>query len=363
MAADRPGNVVIALRPEHFTEKETVLATGGGMTASIFRYSTGVAALRIVNGAGEVVLLPFQGQQIWDARFLGRTLTMKSICPEPVPTSDYLATYGAFFLHCGVTAMGNPGPGDTHPLHGELPNAVYREAELVVGQDERGAFMAMTGLYQHAIAFTHHYAARPTVTLHADATAVDLTLDVKNLKLVPMEVMYLAHINFRPVDNGVLVDTFNRDPKRIRVRSAPPTSSDEHKKFIDAVRANPEIHRNEVPGRMIRPELVMAVDCAADAEGWAHSMQIHPDGSADFVSHRPDELKVGVRWTARHGDFDALGLMLPATAEPDGYSAEKAKGNVGTIPPGGTFHFHLVFGALPPSQATEFRHRIEAVAS
>jgi hypothetical protein len=361
MTADSSGNVVIALRPEHFGEKEAVLATYGGMTASTFRYSTGVAALRIVNRKGEIVLLPFQGQQIWDARFLGRTLTMKTYFPEPVPTSDYLSTYGAFFLHCGVTAMGNPGAGDTHPLHGELPNAVYREAELVVGTDKDGPFMAMTGLYRHRVSFAHNYTARPTVTLHADATAVDLTLDVHNLKLEPMEIMYLGHINFRPVDEGQLIDTFTKDRKRIRVRSAPADSSDEHKKFIDAVKADPDIHRHEKTGRRIKPELVLAVDCAADKQGWAHSMQLHPDGSADFVSHRPDELKVGVRWTARHGDMDALGLMLPATAEPDGYNAEKKKGNVGTIPPDGHFRFHVTFGALDPAGAKTFRKRIEAV--
>lgn len=362
MAAGTERNVTIALSPELFGDRETVLATTEGMTASTFRYPTGVAALRIVNTKGEIILLPFQGQQIWDARFLGRTLTMKTYFPEPVATSDYLSTYGAFFLHCGVTAMGNPGAGDKHPLHGELPNAIYQEAELVVGEDADGAFMALTGRYRHAVSFAHHYTARPAVILHADASTMDLTLDVHNHRLEPMEIMYLGHINFRPVDDGRLIDTFTRDPKRIRVRSAPPTSSDEHKKFIEAVKADPDIHRHEVPGRRIKPELVLAVDCATDAEGWAHSMQLHPDGTADFVSHRPDELKVGVRWTARHGDMDALGLMLPATAEPDGYNAEKAKGNVGTIPPDGHFRFHVVCGALDAGEASAFKKRIEAVA-
>ena len=361
MAAGTEGNVIISLRPEHFGDREAVLATSDGMTASTFRYPTGVAAVRIVNRKGEIILLPFQGQQIWDARFLGRTLTMKTYFPQPVATSNYLSTYGAFFLHCGVTAMGNPGAGDTHPLHGELPNATYQEAELVIGRDAEGSFMALTGRYRHAVSFAHHYTARPSVTLHADATAMDLTLDVHNHRLEPMEVMYLAHINFRPVDDGRLVDTIKRDPARIRVRSAPPTSSDEHKKFIEAVKADPDIHRHEVAGRRIKPELVLAVDCAADADGWAHSMQLHPDGSADFVSHRPDELKTGVRWTARHGDMDALGLRLRATAEPDGYNAEKAKGNVVTIPPDGHFRSHIVCGALDPAAAKDFRRRVEAV--
>src|SRR5687768_11828185 len=126
---------VIELRPEMFGMAEAVLAISGRLTASTFRYRSGAMALRDVNGLGQLCLLPFQGQQIWDAELLGRRLTMRSIFSEPQPTQDYLANYGAFFIHCGATAMGNPGPADQHPLHGELPNARYETAQLVVGAD------------------------------------------------------------------------------------------------------------------------------------------------------------------------------------------------------------------------------------
>ena len=53
--------------------------------------------------------------------------------------------------------------------------------------------------------------------------------------------------------------------------------------------------------------------------------------------------------------------MLPATAEADGYTAEKAKGNVRLIPSQGTFHCHLEFGALPTDAATELRRRIDEI--
>src|SRR6266404_4844392 len=114
-----PDQTVIDLRPEQFTEAETVLATCGGLTASTYRYGSGVLGLRIANRVGRISLLPFQGQQIWDAEFLGRPLAMRSMFDEPVATEDYLKTYGAFLIHCGATAMGGPGPTDKHPLHGE----------------------------------------------------------------------------------------------------------------------------------------------------------------------------------------------------------------------------------------------------
>ena len=42
---------------------------------------------------------------------------------------------GAFMLHCGALAMGCPGEGDDHQLHGELPNAPYQRAWLHGDED------------------------------------------------------------------------------------------------------------------------------------------------------------------------------------------------------------------------------------
>ena len=75
-------------------------------------------------------------------------------------------------------------------------------------------------------------------------------------------------------------------------------------------------------------------------------MQVHPDGAADFVRHRPAELPKGVRWMTRTGDQDAIGIVLPATAEPDGYTAEKAKGNVLILAPGAEWRCTMEFGVL-----------------
>lgn len=351
----------IELVPEQFAPKEVVLVRFAGLEATGFRYASGVAGLRIRNGAGEVTLLPFQGQQIWRAGFFGRELTMRSMFDEPVPTRDYLSTYGAFFLHCGAAAMGNPGPDDTHALHGELPNAPFGDAQLVLGEDGEGPFMALTGHYRSTVAFSHDYVARPTVRLHLNSARIVLDMDIENLKRTPMDLMYLAHINFRPVDAGRLVDTVRNDRTDIRVRTnLPPffTPSDSYLRFRDAVVADPARHRTMSPGVAIDPELVLAMRPAGDTDGWAHALQVHPDGTADFVSHRPDELGHGVRWIVRSPDLDALGLMLPATAEADGYTAEKAKGNVLQIAPGAHFRCEMRFGALEAREAAAMEHHI-----
>jgi hypothetical protein len=356
--------ITVHLRPEHFTPSPTVLASFGGMTATCFRYASGVAGLTIANEAGLIELLPFQGQQIWDAVFYGRRLTMSTMFDEPLPTQDYLSTYGAFFIHCGVTAMGNPGPEDSHPLHGELPNAIYEEARLIIGEDADGAFIALTGTYRHRVAFTHHYVAQPVIRLGAKTGRIRASLSVRNLKHAPMELMYLAHVNFRPVDDARLVDTVPDDPSSMRVRATLPgnfTPSPQHRQLLDEMLADPTKHRAIVADRAIDPELVLSLDCRADEAGFAHSLQLLPDGTADFVSHRPSELDRGIRWMSRSGGMDALGLMLPATADPNGYLAEKTQGRLRIVPPNSEFRCDLEFGALERDDAAKLKQKIDRI--
>lgn len=355
-------HVAINLVPGQFTDAENVLATYEGLKASVYRYRTGVPGLRIGNEAGHIALLPFQGQQIWNAEFFGRRLTMRSMFDEPVATDDYLRNYGAFLLHCGATAIGNPGPDDSHPLHGELPNARYLTAELIVGRDADGPFMGLTGTCRHTLAFAHNYLAQPTVKLHQKGGRIGMSMRIRNLKQSPMELMYLAHINFHPADGGRLIDTVPDDAQHMRVRTRLPeffAPSEAHRKLIEALQADPSIHRVIEPKRRVDPELVMGMDCRADAGGFAHAMQLHPDGTADFVSHRPDQLDHAVRWMTRTGDQDALGLILPATAEADGYSAEKNKGNLRIVPAQGEFRCDVEFGALDRAEAEQLRRKIE----
>ncbi len=352
------------LHPGFFSERERVLVEHGPLRASAFRFESGVAALRLSNGAGSLVMLPFQGQQIWSAEFLGRELTMRSMFTEPQPTRTYLETYGGFLIHCGATAMGVPTAADSHVLHGELPNAPYQQATLIVGEDARGAYLCVTGRYQHTVAFSHNYAAEPRVTLHADATVFDVALTITNLKRSEMELMYLAHANFRPVDGGRLVYSAPADPAHVRVRTSIPSHvrvKPGYAEFLAQLAKSPSDHHVLAPGLAFDPEVVFFIDYRTDAAGWAHSLQVHPDGTADVIRHRPDQLSKGVRWICRTPDQDAIGILLPATAEPEGYSAEKAKGNLQVIPPGGVWTCHMEMGALDAAGAAEESALIERI--
>lgn len=347
----------IALHPRMFGETESVLASYSGLSASTFRYRSGVLGLRLANEEGHLSLLPFQGQQIWDAEFRGRKLAMKSIFAEPRPTQDFLSTYGALLIHCGVTAMGNPGASDSHPLHGELPNAAFDEAGLVTGTDAAGPYMALTGSLRGARAFDYHYAVSTTVTLHSSGSRIGSVLQLNNLGHEPLAYMYLAHINFRPVDGAVLLDTAPAS-SGLRV-----IAEDLDARLLGLIRDQPERHRSVSASLRYDPELVLALDCVAGTDGLVHAMQVHPDGQADFVTYRSADFGHAIRWISRSGDRDALGLLLPSTAEPDGLAAEKAKGNVRMLAPQSTVRFPVEFGALDRAEATALRRTIAMTAA
>lgn len=359
---------VIHLTPAMFTDQERVLVErpigSTTLTAATFRFASGVCGLRLTSDVGELVLLPFQGQQVWSAAFNGRNLTMKSMFDQPYPTRVFLDTFGGFLQHCGITGVGSPGPEDSHPLHGELPNAPYGKAYVVLGEDEDGSYIGLGGQYRHTVAFAHNYLAEPLVKLHAGATTFRVTMTITNLKASPQHLLYLAHVNFRPVDNGQLVYSAVPTPEHVRVRASIPTHitpGPGYVEFIQELGEHPEVHHVLKPEMAFDPEAVFFIDYLPDDEGWAHSMQIHPDGNADYIGHRPEQLPKGTRWISRTPDQDAIALVEAGTCEPEGFHAEDAKGNVKLIVPGATFRADFRIGSLAPGEAKKLAKKITGV--
>ena len=116
--------------------------------------------------------------------------------------------------------------------------------------------------------------------------------------------------------------------------------------FLDALVADPSQHEVLRADLAFDPEVVFFVDYRPTKHGWAHTLQQHPDGTADYIRHRPAQVDKGVRWICRTPDQDALGMVLPATAESEGFSAEKAKGYIKTLDGGATFVCELEMGVL-----------------
>ncbi len=359
-----PFETRITLAPAQFGERERTLVTYGPLTATAFRFDSGVCGLRLQNAQGELTVLPFQGQQIWSAAFGGRPISMRSAFEEPQPTRDFLATFGGFLQHCGLSGVGGPGPEDTHPLHGELPNAPYQSAYLVTGEDAAGPYIGIGGTYRHTVTFSANYTAEPLVTLHADASGFRVGMTITNHKHSPMELLYLMHINFRPVDHGRIVYSAPSTPQAVRTRTEIPghiRPIPGYREFLERLAKDPALHEVLAPELPFNPEAVLFIDYLADDAGWAHSMLVHPDGSADAIRHRPGELPHATRWISRTPDHDAIALVEPGTAEPRGYHAAKASGQVLSLGPGERFTCGIEVGALNAEQAAAAEARIRAI--
>lgn len=344
-----------------FAAHEAELLTAADIAVTTFRYASGVAALRIRTPRAELIVLPFKGQQVWRAVFDGRDVTMGSMFPEPVDTQEYLATYGAFLIHCGLTAMGGPGPTDTHPLHGELPNARFQAAYL----EMRDGTLVIGGTFRHAVAFTVAYLARCEITVDPGEAQIGVTVEVENQRHAAMELMYLAHANFRPVDGGELIYAAPYTAEAVRVRQSIPSHispPEGYADFIAALAEDPTLHHVFKPDLAFDPEVVFEVDMIAGKDGWTHAMQRHPDGTADVISHVHAQGPRATRWVCRTADQQGLGIVFPSTAGVEGYTAEKAKGRIVEVAPKGTWSIEMRMGTLTAGETAEMAGRVDRIA-
>ena len=349
---------IIPLLPEQFGNQTQKIYSEGELSAETFLYSTGVAGLRLSNSNGAIELLPFKGQQVWRAEFGAHPFTMKSQTPEPyLVNNGFEDGYGAFMIHCGLRAMGNPTAEDTHPQHGEIPYIAYETAALVCGEDEGGRYLALTGTVEHSEAGKADYSFSPECKLYENAYGIETTVTVKNLSDIPLEYFYLCHINWRPIDGAKLISPIKADTVLVH-KEVPENLDPEVEKrwneYTDKLQADlSEMDCVGAPGQCYDPEVVCTFRCNSDIDGWARTAQMLPDGWAHIVMHRPDELDMGVRWVCRDAILDAMGMLLPATAEHRGYKYCKERGQEKYLAPGDTKLIHLRVGILPPHEAED----------
>jgi hypothetical protein len=229
-----------------------------------------------------------------------------------------------------------------------------RDGKLVIG-----------GTFRHAVAFTVAYLARTEITVDPNETQIGVTVEVENQRRAAMELMYLAHANFRPVDGGELIYAAPYTAEAVRVRQSIPSHispPEGYAEFIAQLAENPVPHHVFTPDLAFDPEVVFEVDMMADADGWTHAMQRHPDGTADVISHVLAQGPRATRWICRTADQQGLGIVFPSTAGVEGYRAEKAKGRIVEVSPQGSWRIEMRMGRLNATDTSDMADRLDRIA-
>jgi hypothetical protein len=352
----------ISLDRSFFSEKERVVLRRGALSATIFRYDTGVEALRIANARGFVEVLPYMGQMIWRAKFDGVELAMQSMFDRPRPASTIVETYGCLCYHAGLLRNGVPTAADTHALHGEFPCLPMDSAGLACGEDEKGAYLAATSLRDYAMGFGVHYRATPRVVLREDATSFDVVMEVENLSAAPMDLMYICHANFAFVENGRIVQPAPFTPEHVVTRVAIPghvRPNDDYRALLADLASNPaRMERLSEPDRYDPEQVFYIKNLRVGADGRAHFLFQRPEGDGFTVAYDPRRTPHTIRWILANSDQRTCAFAMPGTSEPEGYAAELAKNHVRTLAGGARVAFTTQLGYADGTAAATLAREI-----
>ncbi|WP_282288473.1 aldose 1-epimerase family protein [Pseudomonas sp. PS02302] len=345
-------SVRLPLQPEQFTACERSLLASDAFQVRAWIYPSGVRALALENRRGRLIVLPYQGQMVWDACFDGCRLTMPGLFDQPRPTRRIIETYGCFMFHAGVLRNGCPAPEDGHELHGELPCAPLDEAWLELGRDAEGDFLRLGGRHDYGMGFGDRYRAQPSVTLRPDSAVFELGLEVENQAGQPMDLMYMAHMNYAYVPGGRFHEPLG--VARTRVRTSVPAhvrpTADWQAFIAELAEDSERLRVLDAPARY-QPEIVSFIDApGTDAAGEAHFLLEHPGGAAFYTAYRPAALPHATRWVLHNPNQQVAAFVLPATCEPEGYLAETAKGQVQQLQPGERRAFSVRTGYLAAAE-------------
>ncbi len=360
MAGD---DVLIALRRASFGEKEREAVRFGALSAHTFRCDTGIEAVRLVNPRGEVVALPYLGQMVWSAKFDGVELAMQSMFAAPRPAKTIVETYGCLAYHCGILRNGVPSAGDTHALHGEAPCAEMDEAGIACGTDSRGRWIALTGEREYAMGFGAHYRARPRVILREDGANCEIVMEVENLSAAPMDLMYMCHVNFAFAEGARIVQNVPFTPEHVVARIAIPahvTPTDDYRALIAELATNPaRMERLDEPARYDPEQVFYIKGAKSAADGLVRYLMLRREGDAFSIAWDPIAMPHTIRWVLANSDQRVAAFAMPATCEPEGYTAEKRKGNVRSLAGGASARFSTLVGYVDRAHAAAAAESIE----
>lgn len=324
----------VYLHPSYFTTTETLLAETSTTKLFSFQYPSGVEAVRILQQRGEFIWLPFFSQSLWSWKVDGKEQKFSGFVAEPdYAAKDFLHNYGAFMVHCGITAMGNPSKEDTHLHHGELPLARYQKAWIELSEGEYP--VTLGGTYHYTTPFIASYTFSPSLSLAESGTSVLVEATLKNMQNTKLQYMYLNHLNFSLEGVSKLEYGLSEFTKRTVTVLGD---------AIDQAITDPKRFLSVDESTTIQPELVAIMrNEARYGQVCVHKMH-RSDGTAMWVAIDTTQLDHTVAWLTKTPDRSACGFALPSTAGPRGLSEETRQGTVKSLDPKAQITFRYIFG-------------------
>lgn len=322
------------LQKSYFKSTETLLAETPDTKVFTFLYPSGVEAVRILQKRSECIWLPFFSQSLWSWKIDGKEQKFSGFVAEPdYSARNFLHNYGAFMVHCGVTAMGNPTSEDNHLHHGELPLARYQQAWIELTEGEYP--VSLEGTYQYNTPFIASYAFSPKLSISEQGTSLLVEATLENTQQTKMHYMYLNHLNFSLEGADRLEYGLSEFSKRTVtvLHEAVDQVIDDPKRFLPVG----SITR-------IEPELVAVMkNEAVYGKVCIHRMHRN-DGTSIWVAIDTAHLDHTVAWLTKTPDRSACGFALPSTAGPRGLAEETRQGTVKLLNPKETATFRFIVG-------------------
>lgn len=355
---------IIFLHKFFFTEKKRLIYRQGQFSVSLFQYDTGVCVAELCNKVGSIIVLPFNGQMIWDAVFWEKSIKAKTMFEKPHQSLDFRDTYGCYLMHCGPRRIGFD-EDNIHPLHGELPFANYESAWLTIGEDRRGQYIGISGEYRFDNEFSPrsgHYTAVPECRLYEDSSVLDIMMTIKNLSNDPMEFMYLFHVNNQAKPKGRFVQSCKCNSTNMRLlRPEPQDPMPEASiKLREGLIKDIEHNGTIMEDAEYAPEFtIMFSNLREDEEAYFHFMQIDSEGGADYTGIKKGEvIRYFERWWSRTKDRSVCSLASPSTCRTNGYRIQKEAGNVITVGGGESISMAIRIGYLQKAEAEKLEKKI-----
>ncbi|MCF1428641.1 MAG: aldose 1-epimerase family protein [Shewanella sp.] len=309
----------LPLYKHSFSKERSLIAKSDAFEIHTFVYNSGVHAIEIRNAKGHLIILPFMGQMVWHAEFLGTNLCMKNMFREPKPAKTIVETYGCFAFHAGMIRMGCPTPQDDHVLHGEMPCATMDSAWLEISDTS----VTIKGSYEYLMGFGDHYLAMPSVTLAADASEFDIGMVVRNLASKPMPLQYMCHINATYVEGAVMSQ--NLPDEAFVLRQSVPAHvrpTEQWLAYNEALKTAAPFGILDKP-QLHDPEIVYFAD-SIDRYTQRAELAMAIGDKCLITEFDTKEFNHLTRWILCNSDQQVAAFALPATCRPEGFLAAKA---------------------------------------